>query len=272
MTGRTLIVQNDHVTRLTVPAAQAGRRLGMEIVDLPFAGKHALPDIHDAPVIIGSLAFAEKLRERFPHSVYFDPDNFTASRWAAVFGERFVNYQGFVMRAHEFENCGLDAHHVRTLSGRKMIGRRRDLGGKGPIQSAVMTSEMMRDLEIDPQTVLWVSPVRDIEMEARVWICGYRPAVVCVYRKWGRPFLGFLGPWGEVEITHAVRRIAAMFLPAVNVVMDLAHVDGEWKLLEFNPIHSSGWYGADIETILKNLSVSVEDQACAASQRSVLSN
>jgi len=54
----------------------------------------------------------------------------------------------------------------------------------------------------------------------------------------------------RLEIVEAARRLANRYLPTPCVVLDIALTDSGYKLVEFNPINSSGWYAADIGSVL----------------------
>ncbi len=57
----------------------------------------------------------------------------------------------------------------------------------------------------------------------------------------------------EPELIKEAQEFANGWLPAPCVVMDLALVDDELKVIEFNCINSSGFYDNDVEKIFKSL-------------------
>ena len=57
----------------------------------------------------------------------------------------------------------------------------------------------------------------------------------------------------DVDVINEARMFANMWLPHRNCVMDLALVDDQLKVIEFNTINSSGFYDHDVERIIAAL-------------------
>ena len=100
--------------------------------------------------------------------------------------------------------------------------------------------------KLDTGTMVVVSSPKKIDAEVRCFIVGGKVVSSSLYR----------------EFDNLVRRryyedcfqsFADKWLPDACCVMDLAFIDNEWKVVEFNCINSSGMYDCDRELIFKHL-------------------
>ncbi len=95
-----------------------------------------------------------------------------------------------------------------------------------------------------------LSEPRNIEMEWRYFIVGGEIVSGSLYKYEGRLYK--VRELNLGTLTTA-REFAGKWLPHQNCVMDLAQVDGEIKVIEFNCINSSGFYDNDVGAIFSTL-------------------
>jgi hypothetical protein len=101
---------------------------------------------------------------------------------------------------------------------------------------------------LDSKLKIICSPALNIEREWRFWIVGGKVITGSQYKKNG--CLAIKAPI-EDRIYNIVNEMSQVWLPTKNVVMDISEMrNGEFKVVEFNSIHSSGFYNADIEKFI----------------------
>jgi hypothetical protein len=257
-----LVCQNNHVRRLTGPAALAAHALGVAVHDLSsdadMTGRPALPSGGPwGPVLVmGSVAFVDQWARRDPalsRWVFWDDARYDAAAWSEAMGDAYLNHGGRPTTVGEFVASRGEARHVRPRSGVKLIGdvvRDEDHDGRRGLQGAVFAPAELAARNVDPALPIWTSPPRAILAEVRVWMIGGRPACWSTYRALGRAAYSTSQTMCERAVDAAVR-LHGTYRPDRHYVVDLALCDdGEWRLVEYNPIHSSGWYAADPETML----------------------
>lgn len=256
-----VVVQNNFVERLTGPAAEAARGLGITLHDISsgddIAGKRPLPDggPWNPILVIGSILFAHQwARGNAQLSSWIDwhDDAYDAELWARLHGDRFMNHLGRSTTVGELIAENAPSLHLRPRSGMKMVGWYQpdeDHAGQMSVAGLVADAADLLRMRVDPVTAVWASPPRPIEAEVRVWMIEGRPVAWSTYRIGGRHVRLRDHPLVPAAV-EAATAITAVFAPGRAHVTDVALVDGEWRLVEYNPIHSSGWYDADPATII----------------------
>lgn len=106
------------------------------------------------------------------------------------------------------------------------------------------TQQMDKDLKIV------VSPPRKIQAEWRWFVVGGKVIDGSMYRANGQLIKNHETHSAVIE---EAQTFADKWLPNPNVVMDLALVDDEVKVIEFNCINCSGFYNHDISKIFEAL-------------------
>ena len=104
--------------------------------------------------------------------------------------------------------------------------------------------------QISEDLPLVISTVKDIQAEWRWFIVNRKIVSGSMYRRSKR-----LVKIRELdtETIEEAQAFADIWLPNDNCVMDLASVDNEKKVIEFNCINSSGFYNHDTKEIFKAL-------------------
>ena len=260
-----IVVQNNHerVSRITGRAAQAAHDIGVAVHDLSsdggMASRPTLPPGGPwSPVLImGSVAFVDQWARREPDLarwVFWDDARYDAAAWADALGDRYLNSGGTATTTGLFCASDSPAMHVRPRSGVKLIGdviTDENTAGRRGLQGAVFAPAGLAARNVDPDLPIWISPPRDILLEMRIWMIGGEPACWSTYRIDGKPaYLTDHERTADALATAAI--LHGTYRPDRHYVVDLALCDdGTFRLVEYNPIHSSGWYGADPERMLR---------------------
>lgn len=240
-----LIVQNNMSLVNAGNMAVAARELEYDIHDcsLDLDNPPATPVVEQGrPVMIyGSVLFPFHWRETaLSPWVFIDDYTFSVEAWRKHLGARFLNHDGYETTAGEFIDVRTSAHHVRPV-----VSLRKKIAG------AVMDWEGLAEFKLPSDFRFWVSSPVQIDAEVRVWFVHHRPVAASLYRKDGDHFRSAEHPLVTAAMEEA-EHLSGVFLPARHAVMDLALHDGEWKVIEFNTIHSSGLYAADPRIILRS--------------------
>lgn len=240
-------VQNNYVERLTVPVALYARERGVALEDRSTSASFD-PDACDIDwsqygVVLpyGSVQFIRKLKaSSLGRFVLHDEACFAASNWMPRFGENALNSAGGVVPAGKVaERLATGAMHLRPDKVDKAF-----TGGVFGVEG---WNAQRAERAINDDLACWMSPVSWIETEWRCWLVGGKIVGISLYRQDGQMALAR-------EFSHdvyaAAERLASIYLPAPCVVLDVARVGDQYKVIEFNPIHCSGWYAADVHKVL----------------------
>ena len=265
-----VVVQNNHVERLTAPVAEATRALDIELRDVSSGEEtERHPPLPDGgpwgPVLVfGSTHFARRWAAADPILspwIHWTESAFDAMTWRDRLGSLMLNAEGIATTIGEFAASDLGEMHLRPRGDMKFVGdavRSENSTGQRSIPGIVVSPALAGSLGIDPETAIWAAPVRSIDAEVRVWMIGGRPVAASTYRVAGRMHIDAshpLVPEAKLE-AHAA---GLVWRPADHYVVDMVLSDGEWRIVEFNPVHSAGWYDADVATVLTAL-ISAESQ------------
>lgn len=255
-----VIVQNNHVVPLTGPVAKAARARGLRLHDISSGYMDGVPALpaggpHAPVLIIGSVLFVHQWargQADLLQWVFWDDAQYDAVLWADKLGRSYLNAAGYETTIGAFQASNSEAMHLRPRSGVKMIGDKpltESSEGRTSIAGIVVTPAEIAALNVDPDTGIWASPPREIEAEVRVWMIGGVPVAASTYRIDGEHDRRSDHPF----VNQASQKAAALhgtWHPGRHYVVDLALTSEGWLVVEYNPIHSSGWYDADPGTII----------------------
>lgn len=244
----------DQIGRLIQPCLDFCRKHEHEFVDRSLTDDFnpdklgvdwsAVPGV----VIYGSVGWIKRCADSTlaPWSFY-DRQNFAAANWVSAFGNNAFNGDGEVKTiaelTRELEQGA--RFHVRPNADDKAFN--------GAVYDIDSWSNMIRMREAQRQILpnqsleCWVSRIKKIEAEYRCWFIDHELVDISRYRQNNE-----LSLHRETshEVLDAARALGRLHLPMPNVVMDIAKTADEFKVIEFNPINSSGWYAASTEMIL----------------------
>lgn len=256
-----LVVQNNHVVRLTEPAAKAALARGIAVHDVSSGeqvARRPLPALGGpwGPILlIGSSLFPTQWLDAVPEMarwIHRDEAMFDAALWAERMGRRMLNADGGATTIAAFAASGGPAMHMRPRDGMKLVGekvRTESQAGPMSIPGIVVAPSEVLALGIDPTTPIWTSPVRDIRAEVRTWMIGGQAVAGSTYRIDGAHERRADHPFVE-DAARTAEADHARWSPARHYVVDHALKDDGWMVIEYNPIHSSGWYDADPGVVL----------------------
>ena len=105
--------------------------------------------------------------------------------------------------------------------------------------------------QLRADTPIIISTPRKIQAEWRWFIVGSKIVDGSMYRRDGQLFKQHVDPINDAALIAEAQAVADKWLPHPCCVMDLALVDDELMLLEFNTLNSSGFYDHDVAKIIK---------------------
>lgn len=242
-------VQNNYVQRITVP-----------VCDFAWAKGHALEDRSSMrefdpedcgidwsqyhPVLpIGSVQMVRHLKASPSLGKYmlYSEEAFSTAYWTAIFGPRAVNHRGREATVAEVT--------VMLAAGEKLHVRpdHEDKAFIAAVFDKDSWKTVCEERYLPESLVCWASPVVELHGEWRCWVIGGKVIEISQYRKDGvHHRTREVAP----EVWAAAQSLADSYIPAPCVVLDVALTDSGYQVLEFNPIHGSGWYAADVDKIL----------------------
>lgn len=237
-----LVVQNNFVSSLTGPMAIEWRKRGLPIIDISYDGE-TLPETSQEPVFVfGSVGLVKGALKHPTLSkwTFWEKHALGPEVWVESFGDRYLNRDGRCCYFHHamayylqhFRNDD-DKVHIRPMLNDKLFN--------GDVYDI---NEFVK-LDIPDDTMIFMSSIKKITAEYRVWIIGGKVAAISQYRKFGKR--NYMASPAELEEAETWAEIyAGRFTALPHYVMDLAVVKGgNFKVIELNSINSSGWYAAD---------------------------
>jgi hypothetical protein len=248
------VLQNnslDRIGRLIMPCVDYCARHGIEFVDRSLTVDLDVDrldiDESDGLLVYGSVGWAKRFKDsRFGRWIDYDEDAFAASTWGPLLGERALNGRGEVMTVKEVSR--------RLAAGGRLHLRpdRNDKAFAGGVFDAVAWAEMLAErrsslgVTLD-DVVCWASPAQPIDGEVRCWFVGGELVEASRYRRDGALVIERVEDPGVMDVAA---ELGGCYLPVANAVMDIAFQGGDAYVIEYNKIHSAGWYAADVDRVL----------------------
>nr|WP_250807161.1 ATP-grasp domain-containing protein [Neorhizobium tomejilense] len=198
-------------------------------------------------VIYGSVGWMKRFKaSRYSRWVHYDEDTFAATTWVPLLGVKAFNRTGSVLTAEEVGRKLAEGGRLHVRPDRD------DKAFAGTLFDEKGWREMLTErsgrLGKDMSSIAcWASEPREIDAEIRCWIVDGNLVEASYYRRGGR--LDTLRVQ-DAELLHELSRLGELHVPCCNYVMDIAVYGVSLEVLEYNPIHSSGWYAADVAKIL----------------------
>lgn len=248
-----LLVQNNYILYLTIPVARwCWSNPEVTLVDRSGGSEFNADDCgvqwadFDVVIPYGSVQMVRQLLNTgVAQWVHYSVDaRWATDFWIDQFGHLACNHNGQLMLAGEVSDF-LAEHgpqHVRPNNYDKAF-----------TAAVFPTPDSWRSMDkpVDGSLPCFVSPLVTIEAEYRCWVVGDKVVEMSQYMDRGQYLKQRIDP--SDPLWHSAQLLTEVFMPADCCVMDVAVVDGVVKFLEFNSIHSSGWYAADINTVLRAL-------------------
>lgn len=244
---KAIFAQNNRVLRLTVPVAQwAWRRPDVDLIDGSLTPTFDIMSCgveweqYDNVVIIGSTQLIDHCRmTTLSKHIRDSTDALNALDWQADYPAHMVNV-GVVVNAEFVPSLlAYGPHHIRPLIQSKRFN------------GNLYTTETWSPT-IEGDVDCYVSPPAQIVDEYRCWIIDNELCEASQYLSNGEYYLDRVTHDSELwnVLDCFVKRLS---LRSSTMTMDVTITSDGPKIIEFNSIHSSGWYHADVNHILTKL-------------------
>ena len=245
------------------------KRLG-----LPTKGVEAIPfspvvpvgmdEVSDVPCIVyGATGLTARVHEdgRFKPGVFFNDWKFLATTWMSAWGMSCLNYEAIFTSIKEFGESDRDpgdlffVRPVRDL--KEFAGDVQRFGDFKEWYQRISHGEYT----VGPDCPIVVADPKNIPAEYRCFMVDGKVSSSSLYRRYGR--LTVEGR--ELRMLSAfAERMDAAWRPAPIYSLDIATVqvsydETAYKVVECGCFNSSGFYGADIEKIVGDVSRYVEE-------------
>lgn len=242
-------VQNNQVERLTIPVAEYAHRRGYVIHDRSSTSELDVDhcDIDwsqfDAVIPYGSVQFLRQVKasNSLGQFVLHSESAFSACCWMPIFGSEALNGQGEALS---------ESQVIERLAQGQRLHLRPDSVDKafpGGVYDHDSWLALKSERHLQGDLLCWASPLKTLSAEYRCWLVGDRVVEVSRYRESDQMSVKRVT---DGEVYRAAESFAKIYLPAPCVVMDIALTEEGYKLIEFNPIHSSGWYDASVTLVM----------------------
>lgn len=242
------LVQNNHVLYNSIPVAQYALRNGIDLYD---RSSHAEFDPancgvdwceYDVIVPYGSVQFARLCREStLSEHVFYSEPNFHTDMWIEKFGPKALNYAGTLMKAGEVRE------HLTFAKEAHVRPNHQDKKFTAAVFDVASWDEQRQVRDFEDDLDVFVSPPMAIDAEFRCWVIGGKIIEMSQYKKDNELWVERIEM--DRSFVQTAQKLADVYLPNEAVVMDIAVCGQETYFLEFNSIHSSGFYKADINFI-----------------------
>jgi hypothetical protein len=248
------LVQNNYVLHMTIPAARYVWNTPYDLIDRSSFKEFNVTDCdvnwddYDVIIPFGSVQFIRNMRGTpIEKHMFFREESFHTDKWIRAFRDEALNSEGVKLDVEcinlLFKTYVDNTYHIRPNSEDKAF------------IANVFTAESWREIveqrELSEDLQCFISPVSDIMEEYRCWIVGGKVIEVSRYRANGEMAIDHIE--ADTETWREAQRLADIHLPEQCIVMDIASTANGYKFVEFNSIHSSGWYAGNVKTIFDSL-------------------
>lgn len=248
-TAPCFFVQNNYVERITVPVAKFARDNGYVLVDRSSTAEFNAADCgvdwgEYCPIFpYGSVQFIRKLKAipALRKFVLHEELQFSATQWRESLGFTMLNSEGCLVRVEDV----LDMLDTGPLHVRPNF---EDKAFNATVFDIETWAVMLAGRRPSAGLECWASPSQPLGREWRCWIIGGVFVESSQYRDNGKSAVSRGTP---DAVTAFASKVAQAWSPAPSVVMDIAETPSGFKVIEFNPIHCSGWYAADVPRVLR---------------------
>ncbi len=206
------------------------------IVSIPRGSRALEPDVNPLGrvFVCGALKMADIAAAKGWQPGSLLNDNFDFSVWQEHLGDELLNTGALVTSLKPLVLD--DARFVRPTEDTKAFDGRVFT----PEQLAAWKRDLgdgLRDIDVV------VAPVKRLFHEVRLFIVAGEVVTASLYRQAGKPVVSSRV---DPDALAYARSIIARWQPAEAYVIDVALTDDGYKVIEFNNIHSSGFYACDV--------------------------
>ena len=250
-----LVVQNNLVEHLTARLAIAARERGIPIHDLssrddmtgvpPFpAGINRPSEMPDRVLVYGSIHFVHQWAAQHPdlqRYVFWSPEAQSAAVWSEKLRHHYHNSDGWETTVGEVLAHEVSPRHYRPMTTTKKIA------GSVLTPDELRAKAVEKDIPMDFR--LWSSEPKTVTHEVRCFVVDGEIVTYSMYRANGAMHISYEHHLIGKALEEA-RAVIKRWSPARHFVVDVGLIDNVWGMIEFNPIHSSGWYACDAGVVL----------------------
>lgn len=253
MTCATWVIQSNRIkTSQTLPLVQALRGLGEPLLDVCIADGEFITNfdhwVGNRIIPYGSTQLVEMALLAGWKYLFFDRARFRVDAWRAH--PKMLNWDAEIMTLSQAKQiaCSRGKWFIRPLHDLKQFHGH-------VIDAAELVQWVTRleqgDCEVKGDTKVALSSPKEIQMEWRYFIVGGRIVTGSSYRFKGQPHQK---REIDVDVIAEAQAMADLWLPHECCCMDVALVDGEPRVIEFNCLNASGFYDHDIEAFARAVS------------------
>jgi hypothetical protein len=230
----------------------AGYRLVKTPV-VPFSDQMpGIPEDVDLPIVIYGMNTMVQTTLRHPkwrQGLFFDPPKFEPAAYAHILGDRMLNYDAQLLTCEELAESGLSPTEKFFLrpndDSKAFTGHVMDF--REYLQWYDRGSDDEDYVELHPEMQVLYSMPKSIKAEYRTFLLDKKVITASQYL----PESKLITP---PEVIEFAEDIAARYAPSDAFACDIATTNEGLKVIEFNCINGSGFYSADVETIVRSLS------------------
>jgi hypothetical protein len=203
-----------------------GRMTGLENAD-PYG-----PSFFYGSTRIAELASVSGFRP----GAYFDADWFNPQNWIGKRDDLLNPEQRLATIGDLRRNWPTSPVFVKSVQAKVLTGM---------VLEGTDASWFAKEYKhLKDEDYIVISPVASVAQEWRFFVVAGRIVAGSQYKHDGVKRIR--EPIGE-EVWTRARWMAEEWLPSANIVMDICRLkNGEFKMVEFNCLNSSGWYNADV--------------------------
>jgi hypothetical protein len=248
---------------ITSRMAFALRNSGRQLHGFSLVPGEPLPELPLHPsephFFYGSTGMAQRLLDlpEWAHGVFLNEKSLDQRSWLENRRDDMLNPTFEVMTLAELEETVPAAPFfvrpvvvAKAFSGQVVSGG--DLSGLYRARRGIVK-------ELDPNLLVAVSPLQDIEAEYRCVVYRHQVVTASRYRLGGKLSLSAEIP---KDIFEGANALAAGWMPHEFIVMDVARVaGGKVRIIEFNSVHSSGLYDIPMERYIEAVERAVRERS-----------
>ena len=213
---------------------------------IPFAHEME-PDVNpEGPVIaIGSLTMERIVKAKGWSPGVYKNDNFDFRVWSEKWAGHIVNEDAVVCPFGEIPTDQEVFFCRPVLDNKAFTGQVFSLEEYQQWVIRLFTEYGASDLQFDINEVVLVSSPKNIQQEIRFYVVGGKPVTHSMYSMGGR--VGYMEEhMTPPDAIAKAEEMIAMWQPAEAFTLDLAMVDGEYKVLEMGCINAAGLYFCNV--------------------------
>ncbi|MGO8671138.1 MAG: ATP-grasp domain-containing protein [Capsulimonadaceae bacterium] len=220
-----------------------------------------IPDEIDLPIVIYGMNTMIQNTYRHPkwkHGLFFEPASFEPIKYTKQLGELMLNPKAELLTCSELAESCLDP--AETFFLRPNDDAKAFTGQLLSFRDYLQWYEQPPDpeyVQLAPELLVLYSTPKSIKAEYRAFVVDKKVITASQYLPDMRKFT-------PPEVVEFAEHVAARYSPADAFVCDIANTPDGLRVVEFNCINGSGFYAADVNIIVRSLSIWKESNCVCA--------